>query len=185
MIMQSAKRSIACLLLLAGPVLGEAYLARDGKPMAEIVLSPAPARTGRLAAQELQRYVEKISGARLPIADKPTGSLPLVVYVGQSPYTEKLGITAEGLRYGAYRIVSGEGWVVFIGDDTDFVPIEPWPRGYGDIRGGKMQREWDGITGAHWGYPHSQLHKHYTGPRHLFGTPQEQKIGRASCRERV
>ena len=52
MIMQSAKRSIACLLLLAGPVLGEAYLARDGKPMAEIVLSPAPARTGRLAAQE-------------------------------------------------------------------------------------------------------------------------------------
>ncbi len=80
------------------------------------------------------------------------------------------------MKYGAYRIAAGQDWVVFIGQDSDFTPIEPWPRGYQDIRSGKMQRAWDKITGRHWGYPHSQLHKHYSGPDALFGTPKEQKV---------
>lgn len=38
-----------------------------------------------------------------------------------------------------------------------------------------MQAAWDKITGAQWGYPHSQLHKHYSGPNALFGTLNERK----------
>ena len=92
------------------------------------------------------------------IGSEPSGDFPVKLYVGASSYTGELGISADELRYGAYRIVSGEDWMVFIGDDTDFVPIEPWPRSNTDISSGKMQEAWDAITGENWGYPHRQLH---------------------------
>jgi hypothetical protein len=49
------------------------------------------------------------------------------IYVGRSSHTDKLNVTADDLKHGAYRIVSGDDWLVLIGDDTDFTPIEPWP----------------------------------------------------------
>ena len=45
----------------------DAFLVKDGQPRAEIVIAENPPRTTRLAAQELQTYVEKISGARAVI----------------------------------------------------------------------------------------------------------------------
>jgi hypothetical protein len=38
-----------------------------GQSRAEIILADRPARSARLAAADLQEYVQKISGARLPI----------------------------------------------------------------------------------------------------------------------
>ena len=140
------------------------------------MIADQPPRTTRLAAQELQPYVEKISGAKLEIVTEQSGDVPVSIFVGRSPHTDKLGITDEGLKYGAYRIVSGDNWLALIGDDTDFVPIEPWPRSNNDIVSGKMQQAWNEITGEHWGYPHSQLRKHYTGSTGLFGTPKEQHV---------
>jgi len=171
-----ASFALALLFVASAPATAAGFLVKDGKPHAEIVIAETPPRTTRLAAQELQRYVEKISGAKLHIVTAPTGDAPVKVYVGRSLHTDRLKITLDGLKYGAYRIVSGEDWLVFIGDDTDFTPIEPWPKGYGDIRSGKMQQAWDKITGARWGYPHSQLHKHYSGRNALFGTPKEEKV---------
>ncbi len=152
----------------------DVFLVEEGRPRAEIIISAKPTRTQRLAAVELQTYVEKITGARLVIGSKPTES-PARIYIGQSRFTEQLGITTKGLQDGAYRIVSGDNWLVLIGDDADFTPIEPWPRGYNDIRSGKMQAAWDNITGRQWGYMHRQLHKHYSGPNSLFGSPNERK----------
>ena len=43
------------------------FLVDNGKANAEIIISESPARSTRLAAAELQTYVAKISGARLPI----------------------------------------------------------------------------------------------------------------------
>lgn len=172
--------ALALCLGMASPVAlrAEPFIVRDGQPCAGIIIAEAPSRATRLAAQELQTYIEKIAGARLTIGGKPAADMPIRIYVGQSPYTEELGITTAGLTCGAYRIVSGKNWLVFIGDDRDFTPIEPWPRGYDDIRSGKMQRAWDEITGKHWGYTHSQLHKHYSGSRALFGTPNEETFDR-------
>jgi hypothetical protein len=99
-------------------------------------------------------------------------------FAGAGRRDGELGITDDGLEHGAYRIVSGPNWLVLIGDDTDFTPVEPWPRSYADIRDGKMQKAWDKITGARWGYTHSQLHKHYSGPNSLFGTPNAQKVSK-------
>ena len=170
--------SALCLLCasVVHPAVAGPFLVEDGQPRAVIVIADSARRSTRLAAAELQTYIEKISGAKLSIVTQPDSSTPVRVFVGQSSYTDKLGITTDGLHDGAYRIVAGENWLVLIGDDTDFVPTEPWPRSNNDIASGRMQRAWDGITGKHWGYTHSQLHKHYSGANSLFGTPNEQLI---------
>ena len=154
----------------------KSFLVQDGKVRAEIIITEDPPRTTRLAALELQKYLEKISGAKLLISDQPNPTVPVKIYVGQSSSTDKLNVSTKALKHGAYRIVSGDDWLVLIGDDTDFKPIEPWPRNNNDIASGKMQKAWNHITGEHWGYTHSQLHKHYSGSNTLFGTPNEQKL---------
>ena len=62
--------------------------------------------------------------------------------VGRSAYTDQIGITAEGLSHGAYRLVSGDDWLVFPGDDTEFVPREPWARNHAGIVSGELQEAW-------------------------------------------
>ncbi len=89
----------AALMSMLGPMLASAacaqpFMIKDGQARAQIVIAADPPRTTRLAARELQKYIAKISGATLPIAATPSGEMPVSVYVGQSPYTEKLGITA-------------------------------------------------------------------------------------------
>jgi hypothetical protein len=163
LIMKQILQTIAAMLLAQTLVLhaADAFLVKDGQPRAEIIIAENPQRTVRLAAQDLQNYVEKISGARLPIAIQPTSGVPVQIFVGRSPHTDGLKITAEGLKEGAYRIVSGDHWLVLIGDDTDFTPIEPWAKNNAE-RGenGKVQGEWDKISGALWGVPNASLYKH-------------------------
>ncbi|MGZ0173729.1 MAG: hypothetical protein ACKVHE_29790 [Planctomycetales bacterium] len=57
------------------------FLGGDGKANAEIIISESPAR---LAAAELQTYVAKISGARLPIRAEPPAEVPVQIYEGQA-----------------------------------------------------------------------------------------------------
>jgi hypothetical protein len=55
------------------------FLVDEGKAYAEIIISESPARSTRLAAAELQTYVAKIFGARLPIrAEAEDGMLFIV-----------------------------------------------------------------------------------------------------------
>ncbi|MCB1061808.1 MAG: hypothetical protein KDN20_02670, partial [Verrucomicrobiae bacterium] len=142
----------APLLVGAAPLLVE-----KGEPRAEIIIDENPSRTTRLAAAELQHYFEKISGAKLVIQTKPTPDVPLQIYVGQSSHTEKLGISAEGLEAGAYRIVSGDHWLVLIGDDSEFTPIPPFAQNNGDIP--RAREEWQKIAGAPYGLPNAGLYK--------------------------
>lgn len=165
--------------ILESGTAAERFLIRNGQPEAEIVIASSAPRSTRLAAQELQHYLEKISGAKLEIVTQPTGKMPVTILIGTSAQTRQRGLTAADLKAGAYRIVSGTDWLALLGDDTDFKPIEPWPRNHRDLASGKVQAAWDAITGAHWGYPHSQLYKHYTGSTSLFGTPNEQLVDKA------
>ncbi len=139
---------------------GNKWLVENGKPRAEIVVGKQPARTALLAAYELQRAIEKMSGARLPIVTAPSDQSSVQVLVGSSQYARARGITAQDLAHGAYRIVGGDDYLVLIGDDTPFTPIDPWPRNNNEWVSGKVHREWDRITGEHWGNPMSQLRKH-------------------------
>ena len=56
------------------------FLVDDGKAYAEIIISEFPARSTRLAAAELQTYVAKISGARLPIKAEAEDGTLFIIY---------------------------------------------------------------------------------------------------------
>lgn len=128
---------------LSRPASAEPFVVKDGQPMAEIVVSEHPPTSVKLAAKELQAYVKKITGATLPI--KPTFAItgekdaklmgqyppdaeqmPVKIYLGESFHTTRLGVTDEGLDWGAYRIKSGENWLALVGIDRDFMPAGIW-----------------------------------------------------------
>ncbi len=147
------------LLLLPLPCFAAgAYLVEDGQPRADIVVAENALRTTRLAAQELQDDVAKISGARLPIVHTP-GAGVSHVFIGGSRYTEPLKLKTEDLKDGACRLVSGEGWLALLGVDTEFAPIEPWCRNHADFLSGRPQSEWRSLTHSHWNLPNVLLFK--------------------------
>ena len=141
--------SSVALQLHAQPLLVE-----NGQPRAEIVISDQPMRMQRVAAEEFRQQIEKISGARLRIVTEPTGGA-VKVFIGTSIHNP---LTADGLEYGAYRIKSGDDWLALIGDDSDFVPAEPFAKNNGDIP--RAQAEWEKIVGAPYGMPGPGTYKH-------------------------
>ena len=138
-------------------VAGQSPIVKDGKANAEIVIAEKPPRTVPLAAKELQTFVERISGAKLPIVTETSDQHPVKIYVGASPGTDRLGVTADGLKHGAFRMMSGENWLALLGDDTDFTPIEPYAHDHRD--GPRVMKEWDALTGEKWGNPMLSLHR--------------------------
>ena len=161
-------------LFIGRSAFAETYLVENGQPRAEIVVAEKPQRTVRMAAQELQNYVEKISGAHLPIVTKPTGQV-VRLFVGRSEHTDALKIAADGLKDGAYRIASGGDWLALIGGDTEFTPIEPWAKGHADIAKGTAQSEWNRITGALWGMPNLLMFKERFRLPGDTGLPDDQR----------
>jgi hypothetical protein len=137
----------------------DAFLVENGESRAEIIISESPARSTRLAVADLQTYVAKISGAKLPITTKPSADVAVQIYIGESPHAAKLGVTADGLEHGAYRIASGEKWLALIGDDTDFTPKEPWAKNNSG-RGATLQAEWEKTSGLPFGVPNGGLYKY-------------------------
>ena len=143
---------------------GGTKLVDEGKPCADIVIAEKPPRGVKLAASELQTYIEKISGAKLAITTSPGADVPAHIYVGRSAYTDKLNIMDEGLKHGAFRMVSGKGWLVLLGYDKDFVIPQYVARSYADIP--RALKEWDERTGEHWGNPYAgaRLYREYNAP---------------------
>ncbi len=156
-------RPLVGLLLLLGLTsisnqsIADSFLVKDGKPTAEIIIAKDAPRSTRLAAHELQTSVEKISGAKLSVATEPGPDASVRIFVGASTHAAKLGITAAGLKHGAYRIVSGDDWLALIGDDKDFVPVEPWAKNNGDRR--KLQPRWEEVSGLPFGVPNGGMYK--------------------------
>ncbi len=138
----------------------EAFLVRDGVPQSEIVLDEKPHRSARLAAQELQNYIEKISGALLPIVSgKNARDTGTKIFIGTGGHTRNLSLDSTDLKDGAYRIVAGEDWLALFGYDNEFLPIEPWAKNNAEIVSRKVQKEWNQLTGAHWGVPNLLMYK--------------------------
>ncbi len=136
------------------PQAGDLLLVEDGRAKAEIVIAERPPRMVRMAAHEFRETIEKISGARLPIVTAPTGKA-VKVFIGASPHNP---IKPDGLPYGAYRIVTGPGWLALVGEDSDFEPIPPFAHSNSDIP--RAQGEWEKIVGAPYGMPNPLLYKH-------------------------
>lgn len=147
--------------MCSASVYGETFIVKDGQPQAEIVISEKPPRMAKLAAEELQKYVEKITGAKLSVVTSPSKDAPLQIYVGKSVHTDQLKVTDEDLKSGAFRMVSGKNYLVLLGNDKDFIVKGPFHTG------GKMEPdspallEWDRLTGKKWGFPTGMLSREY------------------------
>lgn len=164
------------ILFAAAAAAAEGFLVKEGKPAAEIVISDKPLRTVRLAAQELQDGLEKISGAHVPIVNKPSpGATHL--FVGRSEHTDARKVRVDDLKDGAFRMVSGDDWLALVGLDTEFTPIEPWAKNNADLVSGKSQKEWDAITGALWGLPNRLIYKERFSVHADTGLPDAERKG--------
>ncbi len=150
------------------------YLTHAGQPQAEIIIREAPTRSLRLAAGELQHHIESISGARLEVRSTPSGEVPYLIFVGDSPHTEALGISSDGLQFGAFRIASGENWLALVGNDDDFVPQEPWARNHTAVERERVNAEWDALTGEgnYWGGADLSLYREYSPALDLWERDQ-------------
>ena len=154
-------RLLFCLCI-ASTALAQPFLVENGQPRAEIIIAEKPARMAKLAAKELQTYVEKISGAKLEIVTQPHEG-KAHVFLGKSRFTEELKLGTEGLENGAFRMASGADWLALLGPDEDFVPIEPWGRMRSTAEQNRVNLEFDKITGDtfwnHFGYIYTRYHK--------------------------
>ncbi len=168
--MKRTLQLLAALFLapLAGLHAAETVLIENGVPRAEIVVAEKRPRMVTLAALELRHFLQKMSGARLPIVTTPTAGAQVKIHVGPRAETDRLGVTTEGLRDGAYRIASGPDWLVLIGNDVDFdVSKLPWPIKRSDVS--RATDEWEEITRdqteAAWGFPFTSGFKGFWNPR--------------------
>lgn len=98
-------------------------LVRDGQAKAKIVIAADACRMVAYAAEELQSYIEKISGAKLLIEKVPaSGGASLnktenYIFAGESIYTEKLKIKISELKTDGFKIVAKENWLALVGRD--------------------------------------------------------------------
>lgn len=157
--MQSIWRrgSLAAMVLLSlgfpSSVIAQPFLVESGHPRAQIVIAEQPPRMVELAAEELQMHIEKMSGATLPIVAGDASEHPVSIYVGRSSHTDRLGISDEGLKDGAFRMRSGENWLVLLGNDEEFKPedFEPTAPPNAQPPGGEIT--WEALTDGMWADP--------------------------------
>src|ERR1035438_7684290 len=84
------RKAIGLLCALALPSLAaNLRLVENGKSNYSIVIAPDASQSERHGAEELQKFLEEMSGARLPITAEPQ---PRMVLVGQSPALDKLNL---------------------------------------------------------------------------------------------
>lgn len=157
LIAMNVKIFLAAMLAVAAVEARAALIVDDGQPRGRIVITDAPTRTAKLAAEQLQLYIRKMSGATLPIETQPADDA-VNLYIGAA--AQRVGVTAEGLRYGAFRIRSGDNWLALVGDDSEFTPIAPYRRNKSRPESQRAQDEWNKLTGENFGMPNSQLCTH-------------------------
>ena len=124
----------------------DTFLIENGKANAEIIIADQPARMTKLAAEELQSSLLKMTGVTLPIASERAAG-KTAIFVGKSRHTKALGLATDALKHGAFRMASGKDWLALLGPDKDFVPIEPWGRDRSPKETDRVNGEWDKITG--------------------------------------
>jgi hypothetical protein len=154
------KNVCLCLVLLSGiacakgfsvSAADEQFLIKDGNPQADIIISEKPPRMAKFAAYDLQDILFRITGAKLTVSDKPDEKYPVHIYVGKSAYTDKFGVSDDGLKSDAFKMVSGANWLVLLGHDSDYTPTEDfYCRSGSPAEKERGQKAYDAKTGEKW-----------------------------------
>jgi len=136
------------LEIWAAPV----QIVKDGSPVAEIVTAQDANQSIKLAAKDLQYYLQKISGAELKIVNVPTSEFKNQIYVGESEFTKKLGFTPAKFNNSGFEIIAKNNYVILSGTDR-LSKASPYSMSVSDSRyaAGKISKPAD--------YPSSGLKK--------------------------
>jgi len=119
------------------------YLVQDGVALADIIVALDAPNMTQLGAEYFQKYIYNITNVTLPLSNTTNISYDFHVYIGESAYTDALGINSTGCVNSGFKIVSGENYLVLLGDDSimSIAGVEgvPGPQDYS---------EWDALTGT-------------------------------------
>jgi len=103
----------------------EMVLVRNGQARAAIVTAAKPSENVRIAAAELQEYIEKITGAKLPIATDRAPPAGTLILVGRSTLTDRIpGLEiptgkTKNLREEGFVMQTDSDRVVLAGNDVE------------------------------------------------------------------
>jgi hypothetical protein len=118
------------LLLLNCRAEEKCLLARDGNPNATIVVSSKPNQSAWFAAGELKYHLDLITGGNFRIvteeqAEAITGTK---IYVGESAFTKKAGITNDKFDKQEFTIIIKNDYIVLAGKDNihSSFPVRTW-----------------------------------------------------------
>jgi len=129
---------------------GKHYLVENGVRNAQIIISRRAPSTVKIGARELQTVIRKMSGANLPVRTTIDNNIFFKVYVGRSSFTDSLGITSEGCRDGGFKMVSGDDYLVLIGDDKEYTVAGPHSTRRSERDSPFLYKEWYDLAGATW-----------------------------------
>ena len=105
---------------------------RDGEPSATIIMPPDANDVLKEAVQDLQMYIEKISGAKLPIVDSSQSPEGNLILVGRTPAVEKLipDLDTRDLGHDGFVIKSLSGKLILTGTSDGYIHEDlGWRRG--------------------------------------------------------
>lgn len=122
----TARYGVALITISAGVAAQAASaagvtLARDGQPVATILIASNATRVAQFAAFELQAHVRQISGATLPILTDAASALPTGarILVGESAATRALGLPGKPFEPQEYLVKSLPETLILMGCDAD------------------------------------------------------------------
>ena len=126
-------------------------LVTNGKPVAEIVVAEDASPSVRTAANELQRHLEAMSGAKLPLVHLPTKDVANQVFVGKNAVPKELGFSLDGVKADGFRIVAEDHHLILAGNESynfakSFSEFLAIPRK-------SRQAHWEKLIGKNWRFP--------------------------------
>ncbi|HJN18123.1 MAG TPA: hypothetical protein QGH10_21670, partial [Armatimonadota bacterium] len=154
----SPQAMLIAAALLAPPAF-PLTLVEQGEPRAAVVIGQEAAPCVPVAAEELRRHIEAMSGAELPLVEAAEGDTVTslaqgrnLILIGSSSLTRELGVDTEALPSDGFVIRSLPGCLVVCGNDADrFSMNYDWvPASAGTLYG--AYRVLEGV-GVRWFYP--------------------------------
>ena len=100
-VQQTAWLGVAVMVgaLAASGLRADVVIVQDGRPQATIVLPQKPSENEKLAANELQKHIELISGAKLPIVEAKLGQqIDFPILIGDTAPLFAGGSGAEKIK---------------------------------------------------------------------------------------
>jgi hypothetical protein len=107
---------LASLLLCAPAQAVDRVIADGGASRYEIVCDKAAGKVARLAAKELQSFLQQATGACLPIVAEPSPDRGRL-FVGDNPHSAAAGVRSQGLRPEGFRLTT-------VGQDVHIIGVD-------------------------------------------------------------